>query len=390
MSPKAFAPLLLLLTGTCATASLIPFMGVYIVEGLGKAPLHITLYALVVLPLTLLTNRHFGERIDRAKPIAPLILISLIAYVIAALSNLVLHSYLALVLIAAPCMALANGAVSSMYSYGRLMAEREGWEVARYNSYLRATTSLGWMIAPALAYSLAGAFGHRWVFALGLGFATLWFLIWLVTMPKSFAAPARDRGAQAGEEALRGPLWLAAAVCFLIALAHVTATGAIPLFVLSELGLPAATPGMMLSVKTAMEIAVILFTPVILKRLGARGALSLSGGLAMVVYGMFANAQTQVQVLILAGFEGVYYGVFAAVGLIYMQGFAGERLGGATALYMNALFLGGLIANLVMGAVAQVRGFGASLLTASGFAALALLFLAGLVLREARCQAGCR
>lgn len=384
MTVKALLPLLLLLSGTIATAALVPVMGLYIVEGLGKTPLHLSLYALVVLPLTLLTNRQFGERIDQGVPVARLILISLIAYVVAASVNLVFHSYLALVLIAAPCMALANGTGASMYAYGRMMAEREGWDVARYNSYLRAMTSLGWMIAPVLSFAVAGAFGHRWVFLLGLGFAALWAVIWLFVMDKGFRAPKRE-GAEAAEDGgLRLSLWLAAGICFLIALSHVTATASIPLFVLTELGLPPATPGLMLSMKTAAEIVVILLTPVILRQIGARAALSLAALLAICAYALMTRIETREQALVLGGLEGIYYGLFAAVGLIYVQSFAGERLGRATALYMNALFLGGLVANPLMGIVAQVAGYRASLMAAAGVAGLAFVALIMIGRREAR------
>nr|WP_319248099.1 MFS transporter [uncultured Celeribacter sp.] len=383
LSPR-IAPLALLLIGTFATASIVPFMGVYIVEGLGKEPLHITLYALIVLPLTLGVNRHFGARIDAGRRIAPLLIASMSGYVVAVSAALVFHSYPMLLLVTAPCMALSNGVVSTMYSYGRLRAEHDGWDVTRYNSYLRATTSLGWMIGPALSFSLAGAFGQRWVFVMGLGFAGLWLVLWVMSFPKEFAASVKPKAEAEAEGRLRSSLWLAAGVCFLMSLAHAAASGSIPLFVLTEVHLPASTPGVMLSVKTLMEVIVILLTPAILRRMGAFRALCLSAILAAITYMLMSGIATLPRALALAALEGVYYGLFAAVGLLYMQSFAGRHLAGATALYMNALFLGALIATPIMGVIAQFLSFGMNLRIGAACACLALLALGWIAYRETR------
>ena len=73
--------LLLLLVGAMSTASIVPFMGVYIVEGLGKEPWLISVYTAVTISLTLLVNRQFGEWIDNGTRVSNLILASIIAFV---------------------------------------------------------------------------------------------------------------------------------------------------------------------------------------------------------------------------------------------------------------------------------------------------------------------
>lgn len=69
-TPRAVFILLLLLSGTLCTASLIPFMGVYIVEILGKDPWLISIYAMLTLSLTVVVNRIYGEWIDNGRRIA--------------------------------------------------------------------------------------------------------------------------------------------------------------------------------------------------------------------------------------------------------------------------------------------------------------------------------
>ena len=72
-----------------------------------------------------------------------------------------------------------------MYSHGRLYAEQQGLDITRYNSYLRAMTSLGWMIAPAISFLIADLIDAWAVFKTALLFWLLWVLFWLFTMSKA-------------------------------------------------------------------------------------------------------------------------------------------------------------------------------------------------------------
>ena len=61
ISDQAKAALLLLLTGVICNAAVIPYISVYIVEGLGKEPWMISIYAMTTVFLTLIVNRQYGE-----------------------------------------------------------------------------------------------------------------------------------------------------------------------------------------------------------------------------------------------------------------------------------------------------------------------------------------
>ena len=187
MTRQAFLNLGLLLVAVMCNASLVPFMGVYIVEGLEKSPIFISIYSTITIIFILFANRKTGEMIDGGTKIAPLILAALCAFVIANIAILVVQSYWVLVTIGSLCFAISSTAVSTMYSYGRLYAEQAELDIDRYNSYLRSMTSLGWMIAPAISFFIAGEFGEIAVFKLALGFAVLWALMWIFAMPKDFA-----------------------------------------------------------------------------------------------------------------------------------------------------------------------------------------------------------
>lgn len=375
---QAILILALLLSGVFCNAAIIPYIGVYIVEILGEEPRMISLYALITLSLTLIINRQYGEWIDEGRRIAPLVLASIIAYTLAVSSILLLPNYWALICIASPCLAVANAAVTTMYSFGRLFAERHGLNIQRYNSYLRAMTSLGWMIAPAVSFSMAGFFDSWAVFKLALTLCGLWALLWLLVMPKQFAQPfaAQSPPSMASGLPVKNPdLLLATGVCLTFAMAHSMSTSALPLFYIKEAGLPTFAPGLSLSIKTFVEIIAILFSPWIMTTIGTRNALRAAAMLAICAFAVLSQVTSLAGLVAGAALEGLYYGLFAAVGLSFVQDFANGRMARATSLYMNSLFLGGLIASPLMGLVAQYFSFAMAIKLSAIWALGALLIL---------------
>ena len=120
ISGQAKAALLLLLTGVICNAAVIPYISVYIVEGLGKEPWMISINAMTTVFLTLIVNRQYGEWIDAGKPIAPMIAASILAFALAMTSILTFDIFWVLVCFASPCFAISNASVPTMYSFGRL------------------------------------------------------------------------------------------------------------------------------------------------------------------------------------------------------------------------------------------------------------------------------
>lgn len=375
---RAVWTLVLLLVGVMSTAAIVPFMGVYIVEGLGKDPWMISVYSAMTLIVALTVNRRFGEWIDQGRRVAPLVLVCIIAFVIANCAILIVQSYWVLVSVAFLCFGIASAALSTMYSFGRLYAEREGLNIVRYNSYLRSMTSLGWMISPAVAFFVAGQFGHVAVFKAALGMAALWAVLWYFVMPADFTAEPRavpDVATDAEPEAFNRPLWYAAIACFCFSLAHMLCSNALPLFYIQEVGLPTFAPGLSFSIKTFVEIIAILSAPVLIMRVGSRNALLCAAVLGLVAFWVLSSVSNLTIMIIGSALEGLYYGIFAGVGITFVQSFAAGRMARATSLYMNGLFLGGLIAGSSMGLIAQFYDFRtaiqlASLGTVAAFAVL--------------------
>lgn len=368
--------LILLLSGVTCNAAIIPYMAVYIVEGLGREPWSISIYTSITILAGVTANRQFGRWIDKGARIAPLVLASLIAFVVANSAILAFQSFWILVGFASFCFGISGAAISSMYSFGRLFAEREQLNIQRYNSYLRTMTSIGWMIGPASSFLIAGRFGYEMVFIFAIGLSAIWALLWLTCMPKDFAyIPKPDSGNGVVDSSENRSLHYAAVACFCFALAHVLCTSALPLFYIREAGLPTYAPGLSLSVKTSVEIIGILSAPWLIVRYGAKQSLICAGIIAIVSFVVLSQVSSLGHLVVGAALEGLYYGIFAGVGITFMQSFAGGKMAGATSLYMNSLFLGGLVSAASLGFIAQTFDFKTAILLSSIGAAAAILVL---------------
>ena len=197
-------------------------------------------------------------------------------------------------------------------------------------------------------------------------------------MPADFAVEPRAASgvATAAEpEAFNQPLWYAAIACFCFSLAHILCSNALPLFYIQEVGLPTFAPGLSFSVKTFVEIIAILSAPVLIRRVGARNALLGAAVLGIVAFWVLSSVSDLTTMIVGSALEGLYYGIIAGVGITFVQSFAAGRMARATSLYMNGLFLGGLIASSSMGLIAHFYDFRtaiqlASLGTVAAFAVL--------------------
>ncbi len=369
--------LLLHLSGVICNSMIIPFMAFYIVEGLGQEPWQISVYTAVALVLAFGINRQFGEWIDGGSRIAPLVLLSIVSFVAANVVIIGVQQYWVLPVVASIGFSLSAGAMVTMFAFGRLFAEREALDTDKFNALLRASHSLGWMIGPAAAYLVADRFAPVDVFRLAIALALVWGLLWYVVIPRDFAKPVEQRAAATGDDdALNRPLWFAAIACFFLSLAHMLCTSALPLFYVQEAGLPTYAPGLSFSIKTFVEIVAILSVPLLMRRLGARNVLMGTSVLAVVAFFVLAQVATLSGLVVGAALEGLYYGIFAGVGISFVQSFAGGRMARATSFYVNSLIVGGLIAGPSMGLIAQFYDFRSAILAASlgAVAAFAVLF----------------
>ncbi len=373
---RRLAPFLLLLfTSTLANSAIVPFMPFFLIDGLGQPPWMLSIYAGLAVSLTVVLNRLFARRIDGGARVFPILGMALAGFALASVS-LALSPTLPIVLsLGVLGYGLSATSISAMFATGGHMAERHGIARATFNAWMRATTSTAWMIGPALSFSLSGQFGPDIVFQIACALAVVWVLVWRLGLPRDITAPAPSKPpAHVASAPL--DLWLAAAFIFCLSIAHGLTFTALPLFFVQEVSLPDFAPGAAFSVKTFVEVIAIFSTSFLIARFGLRAPLMACTLLAVVAILVLASVETLPQMAVGSALEGLYYGLFASLGISYIQSFAQDRPAQATAIYWNTLMLSGLLAAPAVGLVAQLTDFRTVILIAAGVAALAVPILA--------------
>lgn len=377
-----FLVLGLLLFGAFTTSSAAPLAGLYVVEGLGQAPWKLSLVAVVQVCVTLLVNRSFGRAIDRGVPVKFLLITSILCFGTGMIILGLFQVYWVYLSIVSILLGIGSGALSVMYSFGRLFAEQTNRDVIKFNSFLRMQTSLGWMVGPAASLSFYGVYGFALTYYVIAGLAMVWFVVCLLTIPASFKTHHPNSLKVGQKVPLNIGLLQVCVPVFFIGAANVVFLSAMPLYFSTELGLMASSAGFALTVKCFVEVVVIYFCASLIKRIGERKGMLLAAILGVMFFGLIYHATRLSDVLVLGVLDGIYYGIFAGISMTFVQNFAPEQPGVATSYYVSTLFVGGLVGNLLTGLVASAFDFQTTVLMACAFAFVGSLVL--IVMRDAK------
>ncbi|CTQ56976.1 Sugar efflux transporter A [Roseibium album] len=366
--------LLLQFTNSLGASSLIPLMSFFIVEGLGSEPWQVGLYTGLVMPLTLIANRWAGERLDQGFLVKRLLLISICAFVTLTALLTQVSSLLMLILLIAPLMGLANMGSATIFTFCRVYSEKMDLDVVRINSWLRMTVSLAWMIGPAVSFTLVAQFGFSVAFSAAFGVALFYLLLGSTVVPSSFRSTRKPRS-DGTDTPINWGLTIAGLICLGFIITNTLFVSAMPLFFVQETGLPGSTPGLSLSVKCLVEVFVIFGSVRLSRVIGTRQVLMLAACLAATSMILFTQVSEVWHVIAISALEGTYYGLFAGISITFVQSFAPDRPGRATAVYMNSLFLGGMIGSVSMGIIASATDFKTVLYVAAISSVIALVIL---------------
>lgn len=355
---------------------IVPFIGFFLVEGLGREPWVISIYSLLAVCLTLLANRSFARRIDEGAYVFPLVGIAALGFMFATLALSLAPNLWTVLTFGVVGFGISSSAVSTMFSLGGSLAELYNIERSRFNAYMRATGSTAWMVGPAIAFMLADRISVVAVFIAAFGMSLIWICLWWLVLPRDVTAGAKKLPSKPHDLANASQnLWWAAAFVFCLSFAHSLTFSSLPLFYVREVGLPGFSPGLAFSVKTFIEVIAVFSTPKIIAQFGMRNALLAATILAVGTIQFLAYVESFPQMLFGAALEGLYYGIYASIGISYIQSFAQDRPARATALYWNVLMVSGLLAGPAVGFIAQISSFKSVIQVASGVALCAVAVL---------------
>ncbi len=367
---------------------IIPYMGFFIVNELGHEPWTISVYAGGVAILATLFNKYFARRIDNGDSAFTLIGVAVGGYLMGCLA-LALFPYLSTVLtVGIIGFGISTSAISTMFSLGVRLAEKQQLDTTRVNAYMRATTSTAWMAGPALSFFVADSYGGTTVFYLGAVLSIVWILLWWKATPKHQAENSAESETTPKDVIPAHALWLAVLFIFCLSSAHSLTFTALPLFYVQEVGLPGYAPGTAFTMKTLIEVFAIFTTPFLIVKFGLKRSLLATSILAVVTIQFIAFVQTYPQMLLGAAMEGLYYGLYASLGISYIQSLARGRSAGATALYWNTLIISGVLAGPAVGLIAQLYNFQTVIQLASMVALFSTLVLIAGTLLDKKAAVG--
>lgn len=368
-----------LLVAVTANAAMVPLMPYLLATRVGWPLWQVGLYSFAVTAVTIVLNRLASTQVDRGRSLVGMCVLGVIAQTAAPLFAIVALDHRVVLALVVPCLAAGGAIVPVFYAMGRRAAGSARADPGRQNSLLRVATSGGWVLGPAVSFALLGKFGDAVSLALvcGLALVGLAFLGATGRRLRHTAYASRSPSGTPDDDAEtatnRGQVRAGVALVFMFSFMHIVTTTSLALLLVRHTGVPESGTGLVLATKAIVEMAAILVSPWLQNRWGARRSLTIAAVVAVVAYGAYLLSQGWVLGIVGAMLEGAYYGLFAAVGLTWIQSLAPERIGWATGSYMSGIYAGVLLGSPISGLVAGIWLPGITVLSMSvGLLAMAL------------------
>ncbi|MTI19192.1 MFS transporter [Rhodobacteraceae bacterium RKSG542] len=360
----------------------VPLFSLYVVDGLGRSAIHVTIVIASLMTLTVLANRYFGRKIDEGAQVRPLLVLTVVADGLGFGLQAIYPGYWSLIILGIPLWGIGAASVSLFMTAGRLFAEKTEREPLDFNAYVRMAITLGWIIGPAAGFTIYGLLDFEIIFYLSFALKLACAGCVLLLFPRNFTNHnIKDSDKERADHKVPNALVVACVPVFLLFACNSLFVSAAPLYFLGELNLPTSTPGLAFAVKCIVEMLVIYYIAAPARRFGERRMIMLSG----IFGGMFFLSITQVTsveaAILFSGLEGLYYGIVAGIGLTFIQSYAPKQTGVATAWFSNALFGGGLAGSLVFGTLGTITSYQSTIFYCS-FIALSA-FIITIAIRDA-------
>ena len=151
--------------------------------------------------------------------------------------------------------------------------------------------------------------------------------------------------------------WLLGLAIMLGSTGNIMYSSALPLYSITELGFAEHTPGLFMGVVALLEIPIMLYGAKLAKKYNKVAMLAVAFCCAIVFYlGVFFATQVW-HLIALQVLNGLFYGIFAGIGLTVLQDQLPERIGFTSAFYTTAIKLGVMCGAGATGVVAQFYSF---------------------------------
>ena len=357
-----------------------PLMSFFIVDGLGSPPIYIGIYMVLVTLSGLVFSQWLGNLADRGMSTRNMYIIALLGMITALIIYANTNSFWWVLFAGTVFMSMGAAAIPQMLTLSRQWAGKEGVNITKFNSSIRAAISFAWIGGPPLAFTLAATLGFGGSFylaaicaAIAIGFV-LYFIPDYSTPGASISG---NNDKKKNTAALPISFWLLGIAVALGSVSNIMYSSSLPLYTLKELALPDYSPGLLMGLVAFLEIPVMLYSARLAEHFHKAKLMVFSFVCAAIFYVSIFFATELWHFIALQFVNALFYGVYAGVGLTLMQDQLPNRIGFTSAYYSNAMKLGMMIGTSGTGLIAQFFSFRYANLGSLTAAMLAILCLVG-------------
>ena len=333
-----------------------PLMSYFIVDELGSPPYAMGLYMFAVTITGLVFSQFMGSLVDKGSSAKKMYLIAIVGMSLALIIYANTYSFLVVLIVGVLFMSLGNAAIPQMLTLGHQWASHTKVDMTPFNAQVRAAISFAWIGGPPLAFSLVSFFGFSgsFYFSAAVGLIALIFVLGFVP---EFSKPKSNRPQKSTSKKMEASFWLLTIAVLLGAMCNIMYSSSLPLYMINEHGFSTYVPGLLMGIVAALEIPIMIFSSHLAKNYSKSRLIMFSFVCAMVFYTGIFFATELWQFILLQCINGIYYGLYAGLGLTLMQEQSKDNVGFVSAVYSNAMRVGMMFGTAGAGLIAQFQSF---------------------------------
>jgi SET family sugar efflux transporter-like MFS transporter len=340
--------LLLSLGMGMAGASIMPVLSTHLALNMGVEPFWIGIIFATNTLSAIAVSQWIANQSDSGLSRVKIIQVGVIVSFFAVIALGMASTYVLLMLAGIALFAAVSPIQPQIFALARDLIVEE--DATLFQSLLRASFSLSWIIGPPLAYILFATIGFR-------GLAFICAAIFLITLSsvRGFAdSPVQVRS---NEITLTDPRlkWLIVAIAAVFASNNMYIVY-MPIYLQENLNLAAIAPGLLMGFAAGLEIPIMIFAGARANHWPLFSPLKFAAVMGSVFYLIVFFSHSLTILLLAQIFNGAFIGIMAGLGISVFQALMKGRMGMASTLYTNAIRMGGLTGSIGGGVLAQFFG----------------------------------
>ena len=336
-----------------------PTLSLFLSREVGAQPFWVGLFYTVNAIAGILVSLWLAKRSDSHGDRRKLILFCCLMAVANALLFAFNRHYLTLITCGVLLASLANTAMPQLFALAREYADNSAREVVMFSSVMRAQLSLAWVIGPPLAFMLALNYGFTIMFSIAAGIFALSLVLVAVVLP---SVARVEQPADVAVTQISGwndknvrMLFIASTLMWTCNTMYIID---MPLWISSELGLPDRLAGILMGTAAGLEIPAMILAGYYVKHIGKRRMMITAVMAGVLFYIGLILFHSHTALLLLQGFNAIFIGIIAGIGMLWFQDLMPGRAGSATTLFTSSISTGVILAGVIQGALAQSYGHG--------------------------------